>query len=48
MIEQTIVRGDEAGRRGRLGDPLYVGGDPVFDGSPWPTEAAERSPYPDF
>ena len=24
------------GPYGRLGDPLYVGGDPEFDGSPWP------------
>ena len=36
------------GPYGRLGDPLYVGGDPVFDGSPWPARDQLTSPYSDW
>ena len=33
------------GPYGRLGDPLYVGGDPVLDGAPWSGVENLRSPY---
>ncbi len=34
------------GPYGRLGDPLYVGGDPAFDASPWPARGDLPAPYP--
>ena len=34
------------GPYGRVGDPLYVGGAPVFGASPWPALETLPSPYP--